>query len=121
MKKYAVAIALSIILIQTSGCGPIHPRWRNDSHHDIAVAYIKGADRYDVRIEAGKEAVPRSPVDFGTIEGIEVRDAGHIYRYPRPVILRLHRECGSGFACWISYDDRHALHVTASQPYKSSV
>lgn len=116
--KIAVAMA-TLALLQ--GCGPIHPRWQNASSHDIVIAYLKGAARYDVRVKRGRDAVPLAPVDFQNVDMIEVRDDGHLYSFDHGDILKLHAECGHGFACWIRYDDSHKLQVSTSAPATSKV
>ncbi len=116
--RTAAAMATLALL---PGCGPIHPRWQNASSHDIVIAYLKGAARYDVRIKRGRDAVPLAPVDFQSVDTIEVRDDGNLYSFDHGEILKLHAECGHGFACWIRYDDSHKLRVSTSAPATSKV
>ncbi|MCC4252576.1 hypothetical protein LL251_09105 [Sphingobium naphthae] len=112
MKSFKLVILFPAIAL--AACGPIHPRWKNEGSHDISVTYWRGADHYGVRIKQGREAVPPAPFDFQTVERIEIIDAGQRYRFGRPVILKLHDQCGNGYGCWISYDAKHELHVSTS-------
>lgn len=119
MKTIGIIAFAMATLALLQGCAPIHPRWQNASSHDIVIAYLKGPARYDVRIKRGREAVPLAPVDFKSVETIEVKDDGRLYRFDHAEILNLHAQCGHGFACWISYDDTHKLHVSTSAPSTS--
>lgn len=116
MKNIVRYGCIAAIVALLAGCGPIHPRWKNDSSHDIAIAYLKGQARYGVKIKRGREAVPLAPINFQSVDSIEVNDAGHLYNFNHAEILKLHAECGHGFACWISYDDTHQLHVSTRAP-----
>ena len=117
----AILASMIATLALLQGCGPIHPRWKNDSSHDIALTYLKGGARYGVTIKRGREAVPFAPVDFQSVDTIEIRDAGQLYSFNHSEIVRLHSQCGHGFACWIRYDDRHQLHVSTSAPSPAKV
>ncbi|WP_374549325.1 hypothetical protein [Sphingobium yanoikuyae] len=114
MQSYFPSILLACLALQA--CGPIHPRWKNQATHDIAVTYWRGTSDFGVRIKRGREAVPPDPFDFQSVERIEIKDQGRLFRFDKPVIARLHEECGHGYGCWISYDDSHELHVSTSNP-----
>lgn len=104
-------IVLTALALCLSACGPVHPRWKNDSAHDIRVTYYKGPAHYGVFIKSGRENVPVAPFDFQTVDRIDIEDSGQTQHLTKAIISKMHADCGHGYSCRIRYDDDHKLEV----------
>ena len=111
MRRALISIGIAIGLV---GCGPIHPQWRNETDHPIVVTYVYGKNAYRSAIRPGKAEKPLSMVDFAKVQVIFVDDDGKRSAFNRQAIALMHKRCGHGYSCIITYQGagRTPVHAT---------
>ncbi|WP_286880408.1 hypothetical protein [Sphingomonas sp.] len=114
LRPRLIATVALMALTSLGGCGPVHPRWRNASSHDITVNYVRGASIVRKAVAAGGEGIPPAFFDFAKVERIEIEDTGRKYSIGRRDVARLHDECGHGYRCRIEYYGPRHIAVSRS-------
>lgn len=100
MRRTLPTLAAAIAL---AGCGPIHPRWKNDTDQSIVVTYVHGKNAFHATIRPGQAEKPLSMIDFAEIETIFVDEQGKRTGFSKQEIATMHERCGHGYSCTISY------------------
>ncbi|EPE62027.1 hypothetical protein L479_01586 [Exiguobacterium sp. S17] len=97
-----------------AACGPIHPRWKNETDHRIVVTYVHGNHAYNAAIRPGQTQTPFSLIDFAEVESISIEEGNKRRIFDKQVVSMMHEECGHGYACTVNYQGEGRLLVKGS-------